>query len=206
MLRANSLERLMPGNDWRRKEKGEAEDEIDSIADSIDMLLLFSCSVVSNSLWPHGLQHTRPPCPSPSPGTYLNLCSSSQWCHPTILSSVIHFSSCLQSFTASGSFLSQLFASDAQSVEALASASVPSPVIIQDWFPLEFTGLISLQSKGLWRVFSNMTVQKHQFFNRINLCLSKLGEIVEDREAWYAAVHEVTKSQTWVSIELNWNI
>ena len=114
MLRANSLERLMPGNDWRRKEKGEAGNGIGSITDSIDMLLLLSCSVVSNSLWPHGLQHTRPPCPSPSPRTYLNLCSSSQWCHPTFLSTVIHFSSCLQSFTASGSFLSQLFASDAQ--------------------------------------------------------------------------------------------
>ena len=123
----------------------------------------FSCSVVSNSLRPQGLQHARPPCPSPTPGVYLNSCPLNQWCHPTISSSVVPFSSCLQSFPALGSFqMSQFFASAGQSIGV--SALVP-PVIIQDWFPLGWTGWISLQSKGLSRVFSNTTVQKHQFFN-----------------------------------------
>ena len=121
--------------------------------------------VTSNSLWPHGLQHARPPCPSPNPGACSNLCPSSQWCHPTISSSVVPFS-CLQSFPASGSFpRSQFFASDGESIGVSASASVLSGLMnIQDWFPLGFDplGLISLQSKGLSRVFSNTTVQKHQ--------------------------------------------
>ena len=125
----------------------------------------FSCSVVSDSLRPHGLQHTRPPCPSPTPGVYSNSCSLSWWCHPTISSSVVPFTSCLQSFPASGSFqMSQLFASGGQSTGVSASASV-LPMNIQDWSPLEWTGWISLQSKGLSRVFSNTTVQKHQFFS-----------------------------------------
>ena len=102
----------------------------------------FSCSVVSNSLQPHGLQHTRPPCPSPTPGVYSNSCPLSRWCHLTISSSVIPFSSPLQSFPASGSFQMSWV-----------------------WFPLGWTGWISLQSKGLSRVFSNTTVQKHQFFS-----------------------------------------
>ena len=124
----------------------------------------FSHSVMSDSLWPHGLQHARLPCPSPTPRACSNSCPSSQWCHPIISSSVIPFSSCLQSFPASGSFpVSQFFASDSQSLGASASASV-LPMNIQDWFPLWLTGLISLQSKGLSRVFSNTTVQKHQFF------------------------------------------
>jgi len=124
----------------------------------------FSHSVVSNSLWLHGLQHTRPPCPSPTPGAYLNACPSCQWCHPTISSSVVPFSSCLQSFPASGAFpMSQFFTSGGQSTGVSASASV-LPMNIQDWFPLRLTGWISLQSKGLSRVFSNTTVQKHQFF------------------------------------------
>ena len=124
----------------------------------------FSCSVVSDSLRPHGLQHARPPCPSPTPGTYSNSCPLSQWCHPAISSSVIPFSSCPQSFPASGSFpMSQLFASGGQSFGASASASV-LPMNTQDWSPLGWTGWISLQSKGLSRVFSNTTVQKHQFF------------------------------------------
>ena len=115
-----------------------------------------------DSLRPHGLQLARPPCPSPSPGVFSNSCPLSQWCHPTILSSVLHF--CLESFPASGSFLmSQLFASGGQSIGALASASV-LPVNIQSWFPLGLTGLISLWFKGLSRVFPNTTVQKHQFF------------------------------------------
>ena len=122
----------------------------------------FSCSVVSSSLRPRGLQHTRLPCPSPTPGACSNSCPSSQWCHPTILSSVFPFSSCLQSFPVSGSFLmSQFFMSGGQNIGASASIL---PVNIQDWFPLGLTGLVSLQSRGLPRVFSNTTVQKHQFF------------------------------------------
>ena len=124
----------------------------------------FICSVVSDSVQPDGLQHTRLPCPSPTPRAYSNSCPSSQWCHPTIPSSVIPFSSCLQSFPALGSFLvSQFFASGGQSIGVSASASV-LPMNIQDWSPLGWTGLISLQSKGLSRVYSNTTVQKHQFF------------------------------------------
>ena len=126
-------------------------------------MLLFSRSVVSSSLWPHLLQHARLFCPSLSPWVCSNSCPSSQWCHPVISSSVIPFSSHLQSFPASGSFLmSQLLASGGQSIGASASASV-LPMIIQDWFPLGLTSLISLQSKGLSRVFST-TVQKHKFF------------------------------------------
>ena len=130
----------------------------------------FSRSVVPNSLRRHELQHARPPCSSPTPGVYPNSCPLSRWCHPTISSSVIPFSSCLQSFPESGSFLrSQFFASGSQSIGASASASVLS-MNIQDWFPLGLTGLISLQSKGLSRDFSNTTVQKHQFFSA-QLCL-----------------------------------
>ena len=125
----------------------------------------FSCSVVFDSLQPRGLLHARLPCPSPIPRACSNSCPSSQWCHPTISSSVVLFSSCHQSFPASGSFpMSQFFASDGQSTGVSASASV-LPMNIQDWFPLGWTGLISLQSKGLSRVFSNTTVQKHQFFS-----------------------------------------
>ena len=123
----------------------------------------FSGSVVSNSLQPHRLQHTRLPCPSSTPRTCSNSCPSSRWCHPSIPSFVIPFS-CLQSFPASGSFpVSQFFTSGGQSVRVWASASV-LPMNIQDWFPLGWTGWISLQSKGLSRVFFNATVQKHQFF------------------------------------------
>ena len=138
-----------------------------------DCALIFNCflsvqfsrSVVSDSLSPHGLQHARPRCPSPIPRACSNSCPSSRWCHPTISSSVVPFSSCLQSFPAWGSFpMSQFFASGGQSIGASASASV-LPMNIQDWFPLGWTGWISLQSKGLWRVFSNTTVQKHQFFS-----------------------------------------
>ena len=119
---------------------------------------------MSNSLWPHELQYARPPCPSPTPGVYANSCPLSWWCHPTISSSVVPFSSCPQSFPASGSFqVSQFFASGGQSIGVSASASV-LPMNIKDWSPLGWTGWISLQSKGLSRVFSNTTVQKHQFF------------------------------------------
>ena len=124
----------------------------------------FSHSVMSNSLRPHGLQHTRLPCPSPTPEAYSNSCPLSQWCHPTISSSVIPFSSRLQSFPASGSFLvSQFFTSGGQIIRVSASASV-LPINIQDSFPLGWTVWISLQSKGLSGVFSNTTIQKHQFF------------------------------------------
>ena len=124
----------------------------------------FSHSVVSDSLRPHESQHTRPPCPSPTPGVHSNSCPSSWWCHPAISSSVVPFSSCLQSFPASGSFpISQLFASGGlrTGVSALASFF---PKNTQDQSPLEWTAWISLKSKGFSRVFSNTTVQKHQFF------------------------------------------
>ena len=124
----------------------------------------FSCSVVSNFLWPHGLQHARPPCPSPTCGVYSNSRPLSQWCHPTISSSVIPFSSHLQSFPTSGSFpVSQFFTLGGRSIGVPAPTSV-LPMNIQDCSPLGCTDLISLQSKGLSRVFSNTTVQKHQFF------------------------------------------
>ena len=130
----------------------------------MSVYLQFSHSLVSNSLRPHGLQHARFPCPSPTPWACSNTCPSSWLCHPTISSSVIPFSSCLLSFPTSGSLpMSQLFASGSQSIGASASASVP-PMNIQDWFSLGLIDLISLQSKGLSRVFSNTTVQKHQFF------------------------------------------
>ena len=124
----------------------------------------FSHSAVFDSLQPHGLQHASLPCPSPTLEACLNSCPLSQWCHPTISSSVIPFS-CLQPFPASGSFLmSQFFTSGGQSIGVSASASV-LPMNTQDWFPLGWTGLISLQSKWLSRVFSNTTVLKHQFFD-----------------------------------------
>ena len=138
--------------------------------ESLDMLfwiqfgsVWFSCSVVSNSLRPHESQHTRPPCPSPTPGVHANSCPSSRWCHPAISSSVTPFSSCPQSLPASESFpVSQLFTWGGQSTWVSALASV-LPKNTQDWSPSEWTGWISLQSKGLSRVFSNTTVQKHQF-------------------------------------------
>ena len=124
----------------------------------------FSYSILSYSLRPHEPQHARPPCPSPTVGVHPNSCPLSQWCHPPILSYVVSFSSCLQSFPASGSFqTSQLFASGGQSIGVSASTSV-LPMNTRDWSPLEWTGWISLQSKGLSWVFSNTTVQKHQFF------------------------------------------
>ena len=119
---------------------------------------------MSDSLRPHGLQHARLPCPSPSLRNCSNSCPWSWWCHPTISSFVVPFSFCLQSFPASGSFsVSHFFPSGGQSIEASGSASV-LPMNIQDWFPLGFTGLFSSLSKRLSRVFSNTTVQKHQLF------------------------------------------
>ena len=125
----------------------------------------FSRSVVSGSVWPHELQNTRPPSPLSTPGVHPNPCPLSQWCHPTISFSVIPFSSCPQSFPSSGSFqMSQLFAWGGQSTGVSASSSV-LPMKTQDWSPFGWVGWITLQSKGLSRVFSNTTVQKHQFFS-----------------------------------------
>ena len=124
----------------------------------------FSCSVMSDSLRPQEPQHARPPCQKPNPRVYPNPCPLNQWCHPTISSSIIPFS-CLQSFPASGSFqMSQPFASGGQNIGVLASTSV-LPMNTQDWSPLGWTGWICLQSKGLLSVFSNTTIQKHQFFS-----------------------------------------
>ena len=124
----------------------------------------FSHSVISDFLRPHESQHARPPCPSPTPGVYSNSCPLSWWCHPAIPSSVVPFSSCPQSLPASESVpMSQLFTWGGQSIGVLALVSV-LPMNTQDWFPLKWTGWISLQSKRLSRVFSNTTVQKHQFF------------------------------------------
>ena len=124
----------------------------------------FSHSVTSDSLQPHDLQHARPPCPSPTPGVYSNSCPLSRWCHPAISSSVVPFSSCPQSLPASESFqMSQPFTWGGQSTGVSASASFP-PKKSQGWSPSGWTGWISLQSKRLSRVFSNTTVQKHQFF------------------------------------------
>ena len=120
---------------------------------------------MSNSLRPHKSQHARPPCPSPTPGVYSTSCPSSRWCHPAISSSVVPFSSCPQSLPALGSFpMSQLFTWGGQSTGVSASAPV-LPVNTQGWSPLGWTGWISLQSKGLSRVFCNTIVQKHQFFS-----------------------------------------
>ena len=133
---------------------------------SFVVIKLGFCSVTQSylTLQPHGPQQARLPCPSPSPGACSNSCPLNWWCHPAISSYVIPFSSCLQSFPAFGSFpVSQLFPSDGQMIGASVSASVPT-VNIQDWFTLGLTSLISLQLKRLSRVFSNTTVQKHQFF------------------------------------------
>ena len=128
-------------------------------------LYQISHSVVSDSLWPHESQHARPPCPSPTPGVHSESRPSRQWCHPAISSSVVPFSSCPQSLPASESFpMSQLFAWDGQSTGVSAWASF-LPKKSQGWSPSEWTGWISLQSKGLSRVFSNTTVQTHQFFS-----------------------------------------
>ena len=156
----------------QRKRKGKVTSPLfKGIPRNLNLSLLlkshwvqFSHSVTSDSLQPHGLQYARPPCPSPTPGAYWNSCPLSQWCHPTISSSVIPFSQ-LQSLPASRSFpMSQLFKPGGQNIGVSASASV-LPMNIQDWFPLGWTGWISLLSKGLLRVFSNTTVQKHQLFS-----------------------------------------
>ena len=125
----------------------------------------FSLPIVAKSMQPHGLQHARLPCPSPTPRACSNLCPLNQWCHPTISPSIVPFSSCPQSLPASGSFpMTRFFTSGGQSTGVSNSASA-LPVNIQDWLPLGWTGWISLQSKGLSRDFSNTTVEKHQFFS-----------------------------------------
>ena len=140
----------------------------------------FSRSVVSDSLRLHESQHVRPPCPSPTPGVYWNSCPSSQWCHSSISSSVVPFSSCAQPLPESGSFpMSQLFAWGGQSTGVSASASV-LPVNTQNWSPLGWTGWISLQSKGLSRVFSNITVQKHRFFSALSFLHSPTLTLIHD--------------------------
>ena len=160
LIKATSLKRLL----IRVKEESEKAglklniQKTKIVASGPINSVQFSRLVVSNSLWPHG-QHARPPCPSPTPRVYPNSFPLSQWCHPTISSSVIPFSSCLQSFPASASFpMSQFFSSGGQSIGTSASASI-LPRNVQDWFPLGLTSLDSLQSKGLSRVFSNATVQ-----------------------------------------------
>ena len=138
----------------------------------------FSHSVMSDSLWPHGLQRASLPCPSPTFRAWSSLCPLSQWCYPTISFSVVSFSSCLQSFPASGSFpMSHLFTSSGQNIGASASASA-LPKNIQDWVPLELTGWISLQSKGLSKVFSNTTVQKHQVLQCIYINISRISPLL----------------------------
>ena len=150
-----SLDRMMAG------EVGKSRQVLEILGSSVQ----FSRSVVSNSLWPCEPHHARPPCPSPTARVYPNPYPLRWCCHPTISFSVIPFSSCPQSFPASGSFqMSHIFTSGGQSVGASASTSV-LPVNTQDWSPLEWTGWISLQSKGLPRAFSNTTAQKHQFFD-----------------------------------------
>ena len=138
-------------------------DEVSKLYNNIQTPVQFSCSVVSGSLQPSEPQHARPPCPSSTPGVHPNSCPLSRWCYPTTSSSVVPFSSYPQTFPASGSSqMNQLFASGGESIGASASTSV-LPVNTQDWSPLGWTGWISLQSKGLSRVFSSTTVQKHQF-------------------------------------------
>ena len=157
------------------------------------VLIQFSRLVLSNSLRPHKLQHAMPLCPLPNP-VYSNPCPLSQWCHPTISSSVVPFSSCFQSFSALGSFqISQLFASDGQSMRVSASTSV-LPMNIQDWYPLEWTGWISLQSKGFSRVFSSITIQKHQYFGT-------------QPSLWsLTSIHDSWKNRSFDYTELGWTV
>ena len=150
--------------DWGKYCWGKTGGHGYKVSRELLLVVVFCCSVMSDYLRSHGLQHARLPCPSPSPGVCSNSYPLIQWCHPTASCSVIPFSSWLQSFPESGSFqISQLFASDSQSVGVLASTSV-LPMNTQDWPPLGWTGWISLQSKARSRIFSNIRVQKHQFF------------------------------------------
>ena len=158
---------LFPGDSWCQSSLNVLIDNLHIFFGELSIQILsvqFSHSVKSDSLRPHGLQHARPPCPSPISEVYPNSCPLSWWYHPTISFSVIPFSSCPQSFPASGSFqMSQFFSSGGQSIRVSVSTSV-LPMNTQDWSPLGWTGWISLQSKELSRIFSNTTVQKHHFF------------------------------------------
>ena len=157
------------------------------------MLSLFSRTIMSDSLWPQRLQHTRLPCPLLSSGVYSDSCPLNQWCHPIISSSVVPFSSCLQSFPASGSYMmSQVFTLGGQIIRASASPSV-LPMNIQGWFPLGLTGLLSLQSKGLSKVFFNTTVQKHKCFHPQPSLWSTL-----------TSVHECWKNHSFDYTDLCW--
>ena len=159
---------------------------------SILLSVQFSCSVLSDSLWPHEPQHARPPCPSPTPGVHPNQCPLSLWCHPTISSSVVPFTSCPQSFPASGSFpMSQLFASGGQIIGVSASASV-LPINTQDWSPLGWTGWISLQSKGLSRLFSAVSSTPLLSCARIHISLSLAIDL-----DFHTSVLEITLMNTY---------
>ena len=161
---------------------------------------MFSCWVMSNSLWPNGLHHARLPCPSLSPRICSNSCPLSQWCHPTMSSFVTPFSSCPQSFPASGSFAeSQVLATDSQSIGVLASPSV-LPMNIQGWFPLGLTGMLSLLCKGLWRVFSSTTVWKHQFcgaqsplWSNSHICTWLWKKLYRFLSMWIKTLQNVSK-------------
>ena len=171
--------------------------ELDKGVVHVISLVQFSHSVVSDALRPHGLQHARPPCPSPTLGACSNSCPLSRWCHPSISSSVITFSSCLQSFPGSRCFpMSQFFAPGGQSTGASASASV-LPRNIQCWFPLGLTGLISLQSKGLSRVFSN-TMKEEWDPNKAKLFWGDLRQL----PVFIAAL--CTKAKTWGNPRFHW--
>ena len=160
MLQSMGLQRVTRPGDWTTTTL-----RLSYFLNSLNTSVQFSCSVVSDSLRPHEPQHARPPSPSPIPRVYPNSHPLSRWCHPAISSSVVPFSFCLQSFPASEAFqMSQLFASGGRSIAVSASTSV-LPVNTQDWSPLGWICWIYLQSKGLSRVFSNTTVQKHQFFS-----------------------------------------
>ena len=160
------LDCSMPGFPAPQHLPNFAQVHVHHIKDAIQpSSVQFSCSVMSDALRPHESQHSRPPCPSPTPRVYPNSCPSSQWCHQAISFSVVPFISCPQSLPVSQSFpMSQLFAWGGQSTGVSALASF-LPMNTQDWSPLGWTGWVSLQSKGLSRVFSNTTVQKHQFFS-----------------------------------------
>ena len=157
----------------------------------------FSRSVVSNSLRPQGLQHARLPCPSPTPRAYSDSCPSCQWCHPIISSSVVPSSSHLRSFPASGSFqMNQFFTLGGQSI-AISASVLPMNIHLFHWFPLGWTGWISVQSKGLSRVFSNTTVQEHQFFGAelLQSCPTLCDPM--DRSPLASSVHRILQAVMW---------
>ena len=173
----------------------------------MDFVSQFSRSVMSDSLRPHELQHARPPCPSPAPGVHPNSRPSSPWCHPAISSSVVPFSSCPQSLPASESFpMSQLFTWGGQSTGVSALASV-LPKKSQGWSPLQWTGWISLLSKGLPRVFSNTTVQRHQFFSTQPSLWSDshiCTWLLEKPELWPIGTFDESERGEWkVGLKLN---